>query len=460
MKNRITLVNVVSEGALYNNTRMPALSLAYLAAYVPKNWDVRIVDETVEPFNAFKHIDGSDIVGISGGNVCNIERIIKHLEAIQEHDSVADTNTPVVLGGYVGGLDVAGLPNRVDAIVSGPGELALQELLHDFERGKLKGKYAGKRLPLNLLKSPDFSSFNLEGYGKNINWPVQTSVSCDNKCTFCSARFVYGDGYAARDPELVLKDIRALPNGDRMYFTDPNIVHFSEHGMQRAKELFSGMSKMRKKHTWFGSVGFQIREHDDLLSLIRDSGCYGLLIGFDSMSPKSLAAVSSAKSQSLEGKDIMAYHVEGVKKIQEQYGIKVLGTFVVGFDSDTDETLNNTIRFVKESGMNDAQYLPFTPLPGTPAFDDMKRAGRIFDDDFSHYDFTDVVFVPNNFSPRELRRGFVKMYDETVPRMLKIYRRLGLIRDRPDEIRVQSMRQRAIEADRQAANRGGGGGHH
>ncbi len=443
MPQKLMLVNVVNNTSLYRNTRMPALSLAYLAAYVPKTWDVRIVDETVEKFDAFKHLHESpDIVGISGGNVCNIERILDMVGDIERFDTIMGRETAVVVGGYVGRLNMEGLPSKVDAIVKGPGELAIQRVLADFERGRLDRVYVGERLPMDELRSPDFSAFDIPAYGKNINWPVQSSVSCDNVCGFCSARSVFGDGYAARSPEKVLADLQQLPKGSRLYFTDPNLVSFSGAGLARARELFSLMAP--RGHEWFGSVGFKISQEDDLLAMMKDAGCAGLLIGFDSASEASLQEMSGAKVS--HRKPLLERYIDGTIKIQERYGIPVLGTFVMGFDTDDDTVFERTTRVTRESRMNDAQYLMFTPLPGTAVYNQMNADGRIFDRNLEHYDFTDVVFQPNNFSPRELRTAVVQMYEETYPRMLRLYRRLGLIRDRPGEIRVQSMQERALNA--------------
>ena len=458
MKDRkITLVNVVNEGVLYRETRMPALSLAYLTAYVPKNWKVRIVDETVEKFDAYRHVgENPDIIGISGGNVCNVPRIVKMTEDIEEASIVLGNQPAVILGGYVGRLNLDGLPSKVDSVVSGPGELAIQRLLADFERGKLQTSYKGERIPMHQLKRPDFSGFNIPAYGKNINWPVQTSVSCNNKCTFCSARSVFGYGYEPRPVSHVLTDMAQIPDGSRVYFTDPNLVDFTPRGLERAKKLFTGMKN--RGFNWFGSMSFKVSNNDELLGLMKESGCRGVLIGYDSASRTSLQTVSQVKVPT-GTTNLVDYYVQGTRKIQEQFGIQVLGTFVMGFDTDDASIFTNTMQVVKGSKMFDAQYLDFTPLPGTEMYDQLDQAGRIFDKDYEHYDFTDVVFQPNNFSPRELRNGVVNMFEQTHPHMLKLYRRMGVIRDRPKEIRVESMKQREQRERAERERREGNGDH-
>jgi len=454
---KITLVNIVNDGILYRETRMPALSLAYLSAYVPDGWDVRIVDETVENFDAYKHIgERPDIIGISGGNVCNINRIDRMLESIEEAGVITGIKPAVILGGYVGRLNLDGLPSKVDSIVSGPGEVAIQRVIKDFENGQLQRSYAGVRTPMNELKRPDFSKFDIPAYGNNINWPVQTSVSCNNKCKFCSARVVFGQGYEARDVTKVLDDMSQIPDGARVYFTDPNLVDFSEAGLNRAKKLFTGMKK-RGFH-WFGSTSFKVSDNPKLMKLMKDSGCQGLLIGYDSTSRETLKDVSKVKVPEAK-KDLIEYYIAGTRRIQEEFGIKVLGTFVVGLDTDDKSVFENTVRVAGESKMDDAQYLDFTPLPGTPMFNEFDKAGRIFNKNFEDYDFMNVVFQPNNLSPRELRNGVVGMYEKTHPHMLALYRRVGVVRDIPEKIRNESMKAREKRERAERERREGNGAH-
>jgi len=445
----MALINVVNPTTLYRNTSMPALSLAYLSAYVPGGWKVKIIDETVDKFNPGELVGQADIIGISGGNVCNIERVTRMIDDIEFYDEIIGTKSTVVIGGYVASADPDFFSSKADSVVVGPGEIAIQRLIDYFEKGTLQKLYLGKRIPMNELKKPDFSGFNIPAYGKNINWPVQTSTSCNNTCSFCSARVVFGDGYESAEAGKVLEEIASIPSGERIYFTDPNIINFTPQGIKRAKKLFQGMAK--KPHPWYGSVSFKVTEHDDLLALMQKSGCYGLLIGFDSTSPKSLEEINGVKYLGVKDADeLVTSFIRGVRKIQEKYGINVLGTFVTGFDQDDTKTFDNIIRLVQQSKMSDAQCMPLTPLPGTELYEVMLGADRIFDHKFAHYDFSEVVFKPMNFAPRDLRNQLARVYDNCYPIMARLYRRLGLLRDRPEEIMIKSVREEVEERNRRA----------
>jgi len=86
-------------------------------------------------------------------------------------------------------------------------------------------------------------------------------------------------------------------------------------------------------------------------------------------------------------------------------GIAVFAGLVLGMDDDTPAVFRRTLDFFDEVGIDFVAANVLTPLPGTPFYDEMERAGRIFDRDWSNYDFNHVVFQPRHMSPETLLRG-------------------------------------------------------
>ena len=77
--------------------------------------------------------------------------------------------------------------------------------------------------------------------------------------------------------------------------------------------------------------------------------------------------------------------------------------FVFGADSDTLESLYRTADFAVEHGLNTAQFLALTPLPGTRQTAQFEAEGRIFTKNWSLYDGHHVVFWPKQMTPYELQ---------------------------------------------------------
>jgi radical SAM superfamily enzyme YgiQ (UPF0313 family) len=86
-------------------------------------------------------------------------------------------------------------------------------------------------------------------------------------------------------------------------------------------------------------------------------------------------------------------------------GIGVYAGFVFGADRDTPAVFKATLDFLDEAKIDALQATRLTPFPGTPLFDAMDRQGRIFDKDWSHYDFFHVVFEPRRMSRQTLDEG-------------------------------------------------------
>ena len=97
-------------------------------------------------------------------------------------------------------------------------------------------------------------------------------------------------------------------------------------------------------------------------------------------------------------------YLEAVK-LFHKYGIAVLGAFVFGFDSEKKDIFRRTVRFAQRIKLDLAQFTVLTPLPGTPLRDELSKAQRIIDDDWSRYDFRAAVFAPLGMSAEELTTG-------------------------------------------------------
>ena len=92
---------------------------------------------------------------------------------------------------------------------------------------------------------------------------------------------------------------------------------------------------------------------------------------------------------------------QAVKNLHDRE-ISVIGFFVFGSDYDTVDTIRDTLDFVLEEQIDIAGFMPMTPFPGTPFYNDMEKEGRIFTKNWELYDVEHVVFHPKLMTPLEL----------------------------------------------------------
>ncbi|MGB5527331.1 MAG: B12-binding domain-containing radical SAM protein, partial [Gemmatimonadota bacterium] len=199
----------------------------------------------------------------------------------------------------------------------------------------------------------------------------------------------HGYEIRTRPVEAVIDELRGM--GHQVVFMDDNIIGDRDFALS----LFEAMVPLGKK--WFSQCGIHLADDEELLVAAVRSGCGGLFVGLESLSQENL-------SRWTKGPNRAAEYVGQVQKLHEN-GIAVYAGFVFGSDSDSPDVFQRTLDFLDEAKVDALQATRLTPFPGTPLFDEMDRAGRIFDKDWAHYDFGHVVFEPLHMSRETLDLG-------------------------------------------------------
>lgn len=368
--------------------KLPFLSLPVIASLTPSDIEITVIDERIDVIDFEKHYD---LVGIT---------LMTPLapRAYELADIFRKKGIKVVMGG----MHVSARPEEVlqhaDSIVIGEAERVWPGLIDDFRKGKLKQKYQADQ----FIDLATLSNFNRDFLNKDKYVPVEfveTTRGCPFGCHFCSVTRFFGGKYRSRPVDNVVSEVSTFKTTtkrfslkDVVFFVDDNIIGDREH----AKELFRKIKPY--KLNWLGQASVNLAKDDELLTLAKESGCMGLLVGFESLSNEVLKDVGKKQN-------VRQDYLEVIRKIQS-YRIGVMGSFIFGFDQDDETVFEKYWEFVKRSRL-EALYLGImTPYPGTKFFDELDSQGRIFDYDWSHYDTSHVVFQPKKMSPEVLSKGY------------------------------------------------------
>ncbi len=358
--------------------RPAQLTMPYLAALVPADFEVSISDEMTAPVNVE---NDADLVGITF--VTPFAHRAYELAAIYR----AQGKT-VVFGGPHASLVPEEAKMHSDAVVIGEAEDAWPRLLRDFKKNSLKPFYRSAR---PQLKSMPFARRDLLKRKKYIVPDViQASRGCPFQCDFCALNAIYGGGHRTRPVEDVIREIESF-EGDTFVFWDDNIVGTPSY----SRELFKKLIPLKKK--WLGQSSITITRDKELLSLASKSGCMGLFVGIESIDQKSLQTVN-------KGFNNAGTIAEDVKKLHDA-GIAVLAGIIFGFDADDKDVFKRTIDTAQKAALEGISFSILTPYPGTPLFRKMKAEGRILHYDWSKYNSEHVVFVPKKMTVEELQGG-------------------------------------------------------
>jgi len=386
-------------GSFKRRLRYPPLTLTILAGLVPPelNANVRIIDEGVEELPSDLT---ADLIGITALTATTPR-------AYALADRFRNEGIPVVLGGVHPTVLPEEAEKHADSVVIGFGEETWPQLLRDFQRGTMKRHYRSNGL-LNVagLPLPRRDLLRRDHY-LTLNTIIATR-GCPNSCRFCSIPAARQGKYYRRPIEDVVREIQHM-NGRRFIFLDPNLTGDAEY----AKSLYRAISPLKIR--WVGLTTTKMMEDPELINLAVRSGCFGLLFGFETVSQEALCHAGKGFHHVNQYRDIIA-------RIHD-HGVSVLGCFMFGFDTDDSGIFERTLEFIDRSCIDLVRYTVFTPFPGTEAYEDMRRQGRIVDNDWSHYDYEHVVFRPAMLSMDQLQLGIEWIWQETY-RLNAIIRRM------------------------------------
>jgi radical SAM superfamily enzyme YgiQ (UPF0313 family) len=347
--------------------------LMVAAAAVPRLWQVEIVDECIQGVPVAKDVD---LVGITA-MTCQAPR------AYEIADAYRGIGVPVILGGiHPSCLPEEALPHAT-AVAVGEAEGTLPRMIEDFAAGRLSGIYRADASA--EIATPRRDLLNPRDY--LVNNAVQISRGCPMRCKFCTTAAMYCGRYSVRPIEAILQEVRDL-GAKRVVFADDNMVG----DFRWAKAFLRELAKLNIQ--WTGQATLNIARDDEMLALLKASGCAGLILGLESPNPVSLREANKAVCPA---KDYLPL----LRKVQA-VGIATWGSFLMGFDADTVESLHAAVRFARQAELDISSYPILTPYPGTPLFDEYDAAGRILTRDWAKYTAGTVVFQPKQMTPREL----------------------------------------------------------
>jgi radical SAM superfamily enzyme YgiQ (UPF0313 family) len=180
--------------------------------------------------------------------------------------------------------------------------------------------------------------------------------------------------------------------GQLVFFIDDNITS----DLEAAKELMRAILPLKLR--WVSQSSIDVAFDDEALALMKASGCQGVLVGFESLNVDTLKQMRKAFNAQHGGP---AAALERFRR----HGLRVYGTFVFGYDHDSDDTFEQTLEFAQDEGLFIAAFNHITPFPGTPLYRRLEAEGRLLMDPWwldERYRYGMVPFTPHQMSPEQL----------------------------------------------------------
>ena len=356
------------------------ITMPYLAALVPDQWQVTHVDEEAEDIDWTAQ---PDVVGIT----------FHTPSAYHAYDLAAKfrmRGACVVLGGPHVTLMPDEACQHADVIFVGEAEGSWEEFLKSFQTGTHRRVYQQIGPPsLAGVPMARKSLFHRKDFTNGVLFATR---GCPHRCDFCSIVAMYERGFRKRPVAEVAAEYGSF-HGKRIIFWDDNIGADKEY----AKQLFRAITPYRK--WWSSQTTILAAQDDELLDAAAKSGCKQLFFGLESVSQSSMTEVH-------KGFNRVEHYANTIKRVHA-HGISVQAGVVFGFDHDTTAIFKDTVDFLESTAIQNATFNMLIPYPGTPLFQRLDAQGRILTRDWRKYNGrADVVFQPHQMSVNDLLAGF------------------------------------------------------
>jgi radical SAM superfamily enzyme YgiQ (UPF0313 family) len=388
-RNRLKIALVSPKGPLYRHRggiwkkslRYQPLTLTTLAALVPGeiSADIQLFDEGI----ADVPLDlDADIIGLTviTGTACRAYELADHFRR---------RGKTVVLGGPHVALIPEDAAPHANAIVVGYAEDSWPQLLRDFQNGQLKPRY-DQAAGLDLGNRPFARRDLLPGARYLTNNVFEATRGCIHNCDFCVVPTAWGRKPYQKPVEQVVADIRQH-GARKLIFVDLNLIADRAYALR----LFTALIPLRVQ--WYGLATVLLADDLELLELAARSGCKGLLMGLESISPQNLR-------QNHKGFNSPEKFVSVVERLHE-HGIALQGCFVFGLDHDGPDVFLKTAEFAVQARIDLPRFAIVTPFPNTALYKRLEVEKRLFTKNWELYDGQHVVFQPAKLSIEELQQG-------------------------------------------------------
>jgi radical SAM superfamily enzyme YgiQ (UPF0313 family) len=365
------------------------LTLPYLAALTPREWEVTLIDEQLMDVDFKAPVD---LVAITAWT-------INSFRAYEIADRYRERGVPVIMGGphtYFYSDEAA---EHCDAVGIGEGEKIWALMLEDAARGRLKKVYRADHLQeLKNLPLPRYDLLNFRKYSLFKAFSIQSSRGCPFKCEFCSERFYLGPSYRYRPVEEVIQEIKRS-KAKNILFADSNFAGKISHTMELMEALIP--LKVRWSTLWPA----YLCNNEKFMDLAKRSGLLHVNIGIESIDQDILSGFNKRINQVKEYKNIL----HNLRKRGISYSLD----FIFGCDTERESVFESTLVFLKEEKVPVAYFNILTPHKGTPLYERMKAENRIIDIyDIGRWPGIHCYIRPAYCSAEKLERYVKEIYSE------------------------------------------------
>ena len=367
---------------------MPNLALPTLAALVPSDIDLTIVDEMVEPVGPYYEEDW-DLVGITG-YITHSKRMFEVADEFRRRGRL------VAIGGPYATLSSSTVRPHADILFIGEAEKTWPEFLSEFRYGRWKKEYrAVEAVDINTSPLPDIAKLRNDEYWMGV---VQTSRGCPFECEFCDVIVYLGRKQRHKSPESVVIEIEQMYNAGyrAVFLSDDNFTANRKRAYEIVRAIGEWNRSKPERMSFSTQLSIDVVRDPELLRACAEAGLTQAFIGLETPDHTALREVK--KRQNLRSDLISDVHTI------QSLGVMVQAGMISGFDADTVESFRVQYEFLQRAGIPMVSVTMLNAPEGTPLEKRLIGEQRLAERPMNDF-FLSTNVIPKQMSQRQLRYG-------------------------------------------------------
>lgn len=341
----------------------PPLGLITVAALLPKEWDIRLIDRNVR-LETEADWEWCDLIMISA-------------MIIQKQDFKSLIQKGIVLGKRVavGGPYPTSYPDEALAagahyLILDEGECTLPFFLEALTKGEKQGVFRSDEKPdVTQTPIPRFDLLDLSTY---MAITVQFSRGCPFQCEFCDIINLYGRKPRTKTPEQMLEEFDVLyqMGWQRYVFVvDDNFIGNKRNAKVFLKALIPWMESHNYPFILLTEASLNLAEDEELIELMVKAGFTMVFMGIETPDTDSLMGIHKLQNtrRSL---------IESCHKITRK-GLQIMSGFIIGFDHERPGAGQRIVDFIEETGIPQCQFSLLQALQNTAMWKRLNEEGRL-----------------------------------------------------------------------------------
>lgn len=360
---------------------MEPLHLLYLCKVIKNVADPVILDYTVRKYNKMELIDilnrlKPKIIAFTftAASYLSFNKILKDITPVKKKNRIVT---------IAGGVQAFSMPEYIfrnnpdlDYIAYGEGEIPFKEFVDTVGNKSINIKNIFYRNADGLYEGDESLLIDIDQLG----WPDRSLISqgmyrdyktlrklgmilstrgCPYKCSFCYYSKKKYRRIRYRSVEGLIEEIleaKKIFDIHQFYFLDD----FFTFNIERVKSFCDNILKNNIKISW-SCQGRADHGSFEMFKLMYDSGCTEIGMGIENIVDDNLNYIGKKTD-----KDKMIKTINEVKKA----GLNIRGNFIIGFPSDSHETIITNIEFAASLKLQRTAFFMLTPYPHSKIWDE------------------------------------------------------------------------------------------